>query len=110
MEGVMKKASIIITLATFAFLTFAVFGPAFAGPYQKRPVNQKTQISKGVSTGVISHREANRLYSQQARIDAQRAIYLSDGVLTASEQRSLQRLQNQASRCIYRQSTDWNNW
>ena len=72
----------------------------------KRQVNQQARVKQGVNTGELTRREAVRLETQQAKIQAEKRIAKSDGDVTARERAKIQHDQNKASRRIYKQIHD----
>lgn len=72
----------------------------------ERQKNQDERIEKGVARGTLTQAEADRLENQQDRIEARRDKALADGKITAREGSILERMQNKASRSIYRQKHD----
>ncbi|MCL4502746.1 MAG: hypothetical protein M1438_13005 [Deltaproteobacteria bacterium] len=67
-----------------------------------REQNQQGRIQPGVQSGQLTPREANRLEAQQGRIQATENRMKADGNLTRAERAKLARMQNRASRDIYR--------
>ena len=72
------------------------------GPYAKRHHYQKERIAKGVRCGEVTRREYRYLGNEQRRIQKQRRHSLADGWLSRGEGRRLYRMQERASRDIYR--------
>jgi hypothetical protein len=69
---------------------------------QAREQRQQERIQQGVQSGQLTPREANRLEAQQSRIKATEDRMKADGNLTTAERAKLNRMQNRASRNIYR--------
>ena len=69
---------------------------------QQREINQEKRIDQGVGSGQLTPNEAGRVEAQQARIKQTEDRMKADGKLTAAERGKLTRMQNRASRNIYR--------
>ena len=95
------KKTIMITIATMV-CGLLITTQASAGVFQKRSKNQKLRIRHGIKTGQLTRGEARFLKQEQRRIHRIKRIYWSDGRLTYKERRRLEKLQNKASRHIYR--------
>jgi hypothetical protein len=80
--------------------------PALAGPYgsylDQRQINQERRIYQGVQSGQITPGEFRHLENQQGRIRAAEARMRADGRLNRGERARLNRMENRASRDIYR--------
>ncbi len=75
---------------------------AWAGPIRARQGNQRERIHNGVENGSLTQGERRRLNAEQRHINRARNRALSDGEISGKEARGLTRMQNQASRDIYR--------
>jgi len=95
----MKKIFLGILVGT---LILGMVATALAGPFTRREARQQVRIYQGVESGQITDREFRLLEREQARIEAHRQKYWSDGVLTPGEAFRLTREQNRASRHIWR--------
>lgn len=95
----MKK----IILATLA-LVMASAVPTFAQTHHSnaREYRQDGRIVRGAVRGQLTPRELALIRAQQVRIDRAQRRAAADGVVTRAERRDIQRLQNEASRTIYR--------
>ena len=69
---------------------------------QEREKLQQERIQQGIKSGQLTPGEANRLEAQQGRIQATEDRMKADGNLTRAERAKLTRMQNRASRNIYR--------
>ena len=69
---------------------------------QGREQRQQQRIQQGVRSGQLTTGEANRLEAQQARIQGTEDRMKAKGNLTGKERAKLTRMQNRASRNIYR--------
>ncbi len=68
----------------------------------KRETRQQKRIDKGVKSGQLTSKEANRLEKEQTKIKKDEAKAKADGKVTPRERKKLTREQNKASRDIYR--------
>ncbi len=102
-----------LTLSALAALTLGTAGTAVAappttGPAPKahvidRQVNQQHRIMNGVKSGELTRPETVRLEQQQVRIQkTKRAMVKNDGKLGPVERAKLERMQNKASRNIFK--------
>ncbi|ELS30377.1 MULTISPECIES: hypothetical protein [Pseudanabaena] len=100
----MKSLILPILAITSVVSTLSLVNPssASAGTIYNREVNQQERIYKGVQQGTISQSEYKNLEKREARIEAQRRNYLSDGHLSRQEAARLTREQNRVSNVIYR--------
>jgi hypothetical protein len=71
-----------------------------------REANQEKRISKGVNNGSLTARETLRLEREQKRINVAEAKAKADGTVTKNERKHLHKMQNAASKDIYRQKHD----
>ena len=92
-----EKTGFILT-----FVIIAALNTAFAGEVQDRVNIQENRIDQGVKSGELTPKEAGRLETNEARIEANRKKALSDGKMTAKERRRLRRQENRQSRKIHR--------
>ena len=69
---------------------------------QEREIKQQERIQQGVNSGQLTQREARRLENQQSRMKATEDCLKANGNLTPAERARLTRMQNRASRDIYR--------
>lgn len=87
--------------------TLVAAAPATAQSYDRyRDWRQEQRIRDGWRDGQESPWEYRQLQRQQYEIDRFRRIALRDGYLSPSERRHLQYLRDRASRNIYRQRHD----
>lgn len=75
---------------------------AAAGVIHKRERRQEARIERGVHSGRVTPREAQRLEGEQQTIHDERARALADGRVTRGERREIRHDQRAASRDIYR--------
>lgn len=72
----------------------------------QRQENQGARIQQGVQSGALNGKEAARLESGQARVQAQEAKAKADGKVTPKEKARLARAQNKQGRKITKQKHD----
>lgn len=72
----------------------------------QRQANQEQRVDQGVTSGVLTEQEANRLVRRQAQINKMEDEAKSDGAVTKKERARLHKAQNRASRHIARQKHD----
>ncbi len=68
----------------------------------QRQRNQQARIGQGVKSGQLTAGETRQLERQQARIQQTKQKDKADGNMTPQERAELTRMQNRASRDIYR--------
>ena len=104
----MKSFILSILTATSVLSTLSLMSPisASAGTIRDRQVNQQERIYNGVKQGTISQQEYKKLELREAKIAAQRRVYLKDGDLSGKEAVRLTNAQNRTSRAIYRDRHD----
>ncbi len=96
----MKRAA---KAAVAALLVLSIASPALAlGPVGKRQVRQQKRIYQGVRSGELTPAETVRLEREQMRIERQKRRMLSDGNFTCRERIRIHRMQDRASRHIFR--------
>jgi hypothetical protein len=84
----------------------AVYAQAETPGIDQRQANQERRIDHGVTGGVLTEQEANRLTRQQAHINKMEDKAKSDGVVTKKERARLHATQDRASRHIAREKHD----
>jgi hypothetical protein len=72
----------------------------------ERQINQQQRIKEGVKSGELNKRETRRLEMREAKIQHDKKVAKSDGVVTPEERAKLQREENRTSRAIHRQKHD----
>ncbi|MBD2188713.1 hypothetical protein [Pseudanabaena mucicola] len=104
----MKSFILPILAATSVLSTLSLIIPssASAGAIRDRQINQQVRIYNGVQQGTISQQEYKKLELREAKIAAQRRVYLKDGDLSGKEAVRLTAAQNRTSRAIYRDRHD----
>ena len=101
----MKK---IFSLALSAVFILGLSAATFAHtPYiNRRERHEQQRIRQGIRSGELTRREAARLELQQGRIRGYEWYARSDGHVSRTERRHLDRMLDRASRDIYRQKHD----
>jgi hypothetical protein len=96
----MKKFSLICALVV---LGIALSTAQTATPrVTKRQGNQQARIGQGVKSGELTKGETRRLERQQTKIQHDKRVAKSDGVVTPGERAKLNREQNRASKRVYK--------
>lgn len=102
----MKKL-FIITSALFVLAIVNDLSAQTSTPkVRQRQANQQARIQEGRKSGELTGKETAKLETQQAKIQHDKKVAKSDGIVTPAERQKLQREQNRASRNIYRQKHD----
>ena len=70
--------------------------------FKDRIENQEKRIDQGVNSGQVTPKEAGKLETGEAKIEANREKALSDGKMTKKERRKLNHQENKQSRKIHR--------
>ena len=101
----MKKLSLII--AAVLFISSGLFAQSVKTPkINKKQKNQLSRIEQGVKSGELTKRETKRLLKQEAKLQKQKKIAKSDGVVTKRERAKLNKEANKLSAKIYKQKHD----
>jgi len=100
-RGITKMKKIFLGILA-GMLVLGTATISMAGPFTRRETRQQDRISQGVGNGQVTPREFRHLERQQGRIEAYREHAWSDSSLNRSEARHLTRMQNRASRDIWR--------
>jgi hypothetical protein len=99
----MKK---IIIIASCLMMFVAISTHAQHTRINQRERHQHTRIHQGVANGEITRHEAQRLRFEQHGIRKTERVAKADGHVSPREHMRIQRIQNHASRDIYRQKHD----
>ena len=73
---------------------------------EQRQANQQARIAQGTASGTLTPKETQRLEKEQAHIAKVETKAEADGVVTTKEAKHVHRMQDRASRDIYRQKHD----
>lgn len=96
-------ATLILTLLTIAS---AGYSQTRTPRINHRQVHQQKRIANGVKDGELTARETRRLETREMKIQHDKRIAKSDGIVTPRKRRNLRREENRTSRVIYRQKHD----
>ena len=92
------------SVSAASILVVAIASAQAATPgFDQRQANQEQRIDKGIASGQLTGREANRLNNQQEHINKIEDNVKSDGVVTKKERKKVHAAQDRASRKIARQ-------
>lgn len=72
----------------------------------ERQVSQQERIAQGAKSGELTKKETRHLEAREAKIQHDKQIAKSDGVVTPRERAKLNREENRTSRAIRRQKHD----
>ena len=101
----MKKMLFAVSGITL-LMTGIPYAQAETPVIDQRQANQEQRIDKGIASGQLNGREANRLNKQQGHIDNMENRAQSDGVMTKKERARIGAAQDRASRHIVREKHD----
>ncbi|HVI44240.1 MAG TPA: hypothetical protein VM802_05205 [Chitinophaga sp.] len=74
----------------------------------ERQQRQQQRIANGVKSGQLTARETARLENRETKLQQDKRLAKSDGVVTHQERQELRREENRDSRAIYEQKHDAN--
>ncbi|UCG11393.1 MAG: hypothetical protein JSU72_12685 [Deltaproteobacteria bacterium] len=98
----MKKRPFLIGVMVITFVLTGVGVSRAGSKTGKRQIRQQKRIARGVRSGEITDREYIRLNREQARIQRAKRGAREDGRSSLRERRKLNRMQDRASKHIYR--------
>ena len=101
----MKRMLLAVSGITLLMAGMA-FAEAEAPVADQRQANQEQRIDRGIASGQLNEREANRLNKQQEHVNTMEDRAQSDGVMTKNERARIGAAQNRASRHIAREKHD----
>jgi opacity protein-like surface antigen len=91
-------------------MTLLMAGIAFAEAetpvIDQRQANQEQRIDRGVTSGQLNEKEADRLNKQQEQVNKMENRAKSDGVMTEKERARINEAQARASRHVAREKHD----
>ena len=96
----MKRIPMVLVISMA--LVFMAANVSLAGHMGQRQRNQHKRIAKGIGSGEITHREFLRLEREQWLFQQAKRRARADGWLSPQEKRRLDRMQDRASRHIYK--------
>jgi Skp family chaperone for outer membrane proteins len=109
LQTLIAALALTIGAASFAQTTtpVPVAQDATATPnLDKRVINQQKRIDQGTASGQLTAKETNRLDKRQAKLATDEAKAKSDGKVTRTERKKLQREANRDSQAIHKQKHD----
>ena len=95
----MKRMLLAVSAMTL-LMTGMAYAEAETPVIDKRQANQEKRIDKGIASGQLNEREANRLNKQQEHINKMEDKAKSNGVMTKKERARIGAAQDRASRHI----------
>ena len=95
----MKRMLLAVSAMTL-LMTGMAYAEAETPVIDKRQANQEKRIDKGIASGQLNEREANRLNKQQEHINKMEDKAKSNGVMTKKERARIGAAQDRASRQI----------
>ena len=101
----MKRMLLAVSAMTL-LMTGMAYAEAETPVIDKRQANQEKRIDKGIASGQLNEREANRLNKQQEHINKMEDKAKSNGVMTKKERARLGAAQDRASRHIVSEKHD----
>lgn len=97
---------ILFAVSALVLMTGIAFAEAETPVIDQRQANQEQRIDKGIESGQLNEREANRLNNQQEHVNKMEDRAKSDGVMTKKERARIGAAQDRASRHIAREKHD----
>jgi len=101
----MNKLKTVVAIAVGSLFAGAAFAQSNYSIEQRDRIEQ-ARIDRGVQSGQITSREADRLQGQRAQIERMESRARSDGTLTRNERARIDGAQDRLSRDIRRESND----
>ena len=92
--------------AMMLLMTGMAYAEAETPVIDQQQANQERRIDRGIASGQLNEREANRLNKQQGHINKMEDRAKSDGVMTKRERARIGSAQNRASRHIAHEKHD----
>ena len=96
------KTKLMILVPVVVFVAFVVNAQTATPKVTKRQLNQQERISQGKKSGALTNKEAATLEMREAKVQHDKVVAKSDGVVTPAEKAKLNREENRTSRAIYR--------
>ena len=102
------KRKLFVSVLIIAFLGIKTSGFAQTATPRitDRQINQQDRIAQGVKSGELTPRETEHLEAREAKIQHDKKLAKSDGVVTPAERAKLEREENRTSKAIYHQKHD----
>jgi opacity protein-like surface antigen len=102
----MMKRMLLAVSGITLLMSGVAFAEAEAPVADQRQANQEQRIDRGIASGQLNEREANRLNKQQGHVNTMEDRAQSDGVMTKNERARIGAAQDRASRHIAREKHD----
>ena len=96
----MKK--LIFTIIILTVISLQINAQTATPGINKTQKNQQARIQQGIKGGELTKVEARKLELQQAKIQKDKLVAKSDGVVTKKERKHIKKEQMLASKNIYR--------
>ena len=100
------KGMLVAVSAMTLLMTGMAYAQADTPVIDQRQTNQEQRIDKGIESGQLNQREANRLNRQQEHVNKMEDRAKADDVVTNKERARIGAAQNRASRNIAREKHD----
>jgi len=98
----MKARGLLVVTTAIALMLFLASVASAGGRIAHRQIHQHKRIAQGVRSGAITGGEFVRLQREQGRIQGAKKRVWSDGTLSPREHHHLAKMQDRASKHIYR--------
>ena len=100
------KRMLLAVSATILVISGMTYAHAETPVIDQREANQEQRIDKGIESGQLNEREANRLNKQQEHINKIEDKAKSDGVVTKKERARINHAQDRTSHNIAHEKHD----
>jgi len=100
------KKQLFVTLFALMGTSMFVGAQSFTPDINRTQVEQQRRIHEGIVTGQLTRHEAKKLEKQQRKIERDKLIAQSDGVVTRAERRHIMKEQRRADKAIYKEKND----
>lgn len=97
---------ILFAVSALVLMTGISYAEAETPVIDQRQTNQEQRIDRGIASGQLNEREANRLNKQQEHVNKMEDRAKSDGVMTKKGRARIGAAQARASRHIAREKHD----
>jgi hypothetical protein len=101
-----KMKKILALIPAVLLIALQTYAQTATPGVTEKQVNQHQRIKEGRQSGELTKKEARRLRAREAKIQRNKRIAKSDGVVTKQERKKIHREQRRTSRAIYRQKHD----
>ena len=100
------KSKFLVLVPAALLVAAAAFAQTATPVVTDRQINQEKRIKEGKQSGELTKPEARKLQAREVKIQHDKKVAKSDGVVTPEEKAKLNREQNRTGRAIYRQKHD----